>query len=265
MSVLARAEYILAARMGGSARCKSGPSIARLFATKAVSRMTDMDAQLRNVEQRIGAAAAGKPVDLIAVSKLQSAAAVRALAGLGQRAFGENYIQEALQKMRALSDLDIDWHLIGPLQSNKCREAAQYFDWVQSIDRAKLVPLLARERPAHLAPLNVLIQVNISDEASKSGCAPDDINALAELISASSSLRLRGLMAIPAPLSDIDAHRDSFARMRILFDALRDRCRDVDTLSMGMSDDYALAISQGATMVRIGSALFGARSAPPSH
>ena len=198
-------------------------------------------------------------VALLAVSKTQPAAAVRALADLGQRAFGENYVQEALAKQRQLADLALEWHLIGPLQSNKCRDVAQHFDWLQSLDRARLIAPLAQHRPANRAPLNVLIQVNIDDEASKSGCAPDQIAALAAEIAAAPQLRLRGLMAIPAPAPDRAQRRDAFQRMCTLFDRLRTAHAGIDTLSMGMSDDFELAIAEGATMVRVGTALFGPR------
>jgi pyridoxal phosphate enzyme (YggS family) len=206
------------------------------------------------------ASASASDVRLLAVSKTQPASAMRALHAAGQRAFGENYVQEALAKQVELADIELEWHLIGPLHSNKCREVALHFDWLQTLDRAKLVDLLARHRPAGRAPLNVLVQVNIDDEASKSGCAPDQIDALAAAVAAQPSLRLRGLMAIPAPAPDPAVRRAAFARMRKLFDALRAKHRDIDTLSMGMSDDLALAIAEGATMVRIGTALFGARA-----
>ena len=205
------------------------------------------------------ARAAAHPVHLLAVSKTRPAADIRALAALGQRAFGENYVQEALAKQRELADLDLEWHLIGPLQSNKCREAAAHFDWLESLDREKLVALLDRHRPADRAPLNVLIQVNIDDEAGKSGCAPESVSALAAAVAAAPRLQLRGLMAIPAPHADPARRRDAFRRMRALFDTLRTGHPDIDTLSMGMSDDFGLAIAEGATEVRIGSALFGPR------
>jgi len=196
---------------------------------------------------------------LLAVSKTQPAAAVRALAALGQRAFGENYVQEALAKRRELADLELEWHLIGPLQSNKCREVALHFDWLQSLDRVKLVAPLSRFRPAGRAPLNVLIQVNVDDEASKSGCAPDEVDALADAVAAAPGLALRGLMAIPAPVPERERRRDAFRRMRLSFEALRARHPGADTLSMGMSDDFDLAVAEGATMVRVGTALFGRR------
>ncbi|MCK7594369.1 YggS family pyridoxal phosphate-dependent enzyme [Pseudomarimonas salicorniae] len=211
------------------------------------------------IRERISQAADGRQVDLLAVSKTRSDIEVRALAeSSGQRAFGENYVQEAMAKREALADLGPVWHLIGHLQSNKCREAAETFDWIDSIDRAKLIAPLARFRPADRAPLNLLIQVNIDDEDSKSGCRPDQIEALAAAIAAESRLKLRGLMAIPAP-GDPASLRRAFAAMRQLFERLRATHRDADTLSMGMSDDFELAIAEGATQVRIGTALFGPR------
>ncbi len=214
----------------------------------------DIVGRIRAAGERANHAAA-----LLAVSKTKPAAAIRALAGQGQRAFGENYVQEALVKQRELGDLALEWHMIGPLQSNKAREVAGHFDWLQSLDREKLVAPLDRHRPASRTPLNVLIQVNIDDEASKSGCASGDIPTLAAAIAAAPRLRLRGLMAIPQPSDDRDVRRRAFRQMRALFDALRETHPSADTLSMGMSDDFELAIEEGATMVRIGTALFGAR------
>jgi len=209
------------------------------------------------------AAAAGRPPPrLLAVSKTQPAEAVAALAAQGQTAFGENYVQEALAKMQELQPLGLEWHLIGHLQSNKAEPVATHFDWVQSVDRPKLVAALARYRPAERGALNVLIQVNIDDESSKHGCAPGDVDALAASIAAEPNLRLRGLMAIPAPWPDAERRRDAFVRMRTLFEALAAGHPQVDTLSMGMSSDYAEAIAEGATLVRIGTALFGARPRP---
>jgi pyridoxal phosphate enzyme (YggS family) len=222
-----------------------------------------MDATLASkfsaIRSRIAAAAGQAPVYLIAVSKLQPASAVRDLHALGQVAFGENYVQEALAKMAELSDRAIEWHLIGPLQSNKCREVAEHFDWLQTLDRAKLVPLLARHRPPGRESLNVLIQVNIDDEDSKSGVAPDQVAALATAVSAEPRLRLRGLMSIPTPWPAPDQRRASFRRLRELFEQLKIGYPQIDTLSMGMSEDFELALHEGATMVRVGSALFGAR------
>ena len=221
---------------------------------------------LARVVQRMDNAArtAGRPSPrLLAVSKLQPADAVAALAAAGQRAFGENYVQEAQAKQAALGSraTGFEWHLIGHLQSNKAALAATLFDWVQTVDRGKLVSLLAAARPDDRAPLNVLIQVNIDDEASKHGCRPDQVDALADVIRAEPRLALRGLMAIPAPLPDLDRRRAAFARMKGLFDALAARHPTVDTLSMGMCDDLELAVAEGATLVRVGTALFGERPA----
>ncbi|WP_237049628.1 YggS family pyridoxal phosphate-dependent enzyme [Solilutibacter oculi] len=198
---------------------------------------------------------------LLAVSKMRTSAEIRALHDAGQTAFGENYVQEALGKMRELDGIGIEWHLIGHLQSNKAREVAEHFDWVQSVDSPKLVEALARHRPASMPPLNLLVQVNVDDEASKHGCTPDEAAALCAAIAAQPGLALRGLMAIPAPATDEARARAAFHAMRVLFDRLRGDFPQMDTLSMGMSDDAALAIAEGSTMVRIGTALFGAR--PP--
>ncbi|MDE2406942.1 MAG: YggS family pyridoxal phosphate-dependent enzyme [Xanthomonadaceae bacterium] len=196
---------------------------------------------------------------LLAVSKTRGVEAIAAMAAAGQRAFGENYVQEALPKIAALRALGLEWHLIGHLQSNKADAAARAFDWVQTVDRDKLVTALARHRPAELSPLNVLIQVNIDDEASKHGCRPAAVTALADAIAAQPRLRLRGLMAIPAPDPDLQHRRAAFRAMAALFGALAAQHPGIDTLSMGMSEDFVIAIEEGATMVRIGSALFGAR------
>ncbi|HJU09016.1 MAG TPA: YggS family pyridoxal phosphate-dependent enzyme [Rhodanobacteraceae bacterium] len=214
---------------------------------------------LRALRARVRVAARGRNVTLVAASKSQPASAVRELAAAGQRQFGENYVQEALTKQRELSDLSLEWHMIGPLQSNKGADVARHFDWLQSLDREKLIPLLDRARPPELPPLNVLIEVNVDGESSKSGCAPDEVPALAEKIAQAPRLRLRGLMAIPMPSPDADARRAAFARLRQLFGSLRSAHPHVDTLSMGMSDDFEMAIEQGATMVRVGTALFGPR------
>lgn len=225
--------------------------------------MTSADAY-RAIRQRIDDAArrVGRDVRLLAVSKTQPAAAVAALAAAGQHEFGENYVQEALAKRRELADPALVWHLIGPLQSNKCREVAAEFDWLQSLDREKLIEPLNRHRSSGQAPLNVLIQVNIDAEASKSGCAPEAVAGLAARVAQAPRLLLRGLMAIPEPHPDVERRRVAFRRMRALFDALRAAHGRVDTLSLGMSDDFELAIEEGATLVRIGTALFGERKAP---
>jgi pyridoxal phosphate enzyme (YggS family) len=214
---------------------------------------------------RVAAGTAGPPPQLVAVSKTRTVDDIAQLHALGQRAFGENYVQEAVAKQAELAGDPrtdgLEWHLIGHLQSNKAAVAAQAFDWVQTVDRIKLVPLLAAARPADRPPLDVLIQVNIDDETSKHGCRPGDVAALADAIAAQPRLRLRGLMAIPAPLPDMDRRRDAFRRMKALFDAQAARFPAIDTLSMGMSEDFELAIAEGATMVRVGTALFGER--PP--
>ena len=200
-------------------------------------------------------------VTLVAVSKTFGAEAIEPVIAAGQRVFGENRVQEAKMKWPAITarHAGIELHMIGPLQSNKCRDVAEHFDWLQSLDREKLVAGLNRFRADDQPPLNVLIQVNIDDEASKSGCAPDRINALARTIDGASRLQLRGLMAIPEPGPDMDKRRRAFQRMRALFEALRAQWPSVDTLSMGMSDDFELAIEEGATMVRLGTAVFGKR------
>ena len=223
--------------------------------------MRSIHDNLQAVRQRIDAAAkaAGRDprdVTLLAVSKTQPAAAVGAALAAGQRAFGENYVQEALEKMDAIGrpDARLEWHLIGPLQSNKTRLAAERFDWVQSVEGEKIARRLSEQRPQALAPLNVLIQVNVSGEASKSGVAPQGVPALAGALQALPRLRLRGLMAIPEP----GAERARYAELRSLYEKLKDRF-GFDTLSVGMSDDLETAIAEGATMVRIGTAIFGAR------
>ena len=224
--------------------------------------------RLQDVLHRIdnAALAAGRPAPaLLAVSKLQPAQAVAALADAGQRAFGENYVQEAAGKRQALDpavDAGLEWHLIGHLQSNKAALAAEVFDWVQSVDRARVADALSRHRAPGRAPLNVLIQVNVEGEAGKAGCAPEDVPALAAHVAALPGLALRGLMAIPVPHEDPEARRPAFAAMKALFDRLAVAHPGMDTLSMGMSDDFPVAVAEGATLVRIGTALFGAR--PPA-
>jgi PLP dependent protein len=228
--------------------------------------MSDLAARLASVHQRIDAAAraAGRAPDtvaLLAVSKTFPAADVRAAHAAGQRAFGENYVQESIDKIDALADLRaaLEWHFIGPLQSNKTRPVAERFDWVHSVDRLKIAQRLAEQRPAHLPPLNVCVQVNISGEASKSGVAPAQLTEVAQAIAALPMLRLRGLMAIPEPVGDADAQRAPHRALRALFEQLRADGLALDTLSMGMSADLEAAIHEGATIVRVGTAIFGAR------
>lgn len=226
--------------------------------------MDTIGSNLQAVKARIAAAAAqaGRDVggiQLLAVSKTFDAAAVRSAYAAGQRAFGENYVQEALDKIAALTDLDLIWHFIGPIQSNKTRQIAEHFDWVHSIDRLKIAERLAAARPVDKAPLNVCLQVNIGDEVSKSGVPPAEALALARAVSALPRLHLCGLMAIPPATDDAAVQRGHFAQLRALRDELADAGIPLNTLSMGMSGDLDAAIAEGATMVRIGTAIFGAR------
>ncbi|MFH1817173.1 MAG: YggS family pyridoxal phosphate-dependent enzyme [Pseudomonadota bacterium] len=226
--------------------------------------MTSIAANLQAVRARIAAAcaAAGRPADsvqLLAVSKTWPAAGVREAAAAGQRAFGENYVQEAVDKAAELAALQLDWHFIGPLQSNKTRPVAEGFAWVHSVDRLKIAERLAAQRPPQLPPLHVCVQVNVSGEASKSGCAPDQAAALAHAVAALPGLRLRGLMAIPEPSDDSRLQRGRFALLRQLRDRLNAEGLELDTLSMGMSEDLEAAIMEGATIVRVGTAIFGKR------
>jgi pyridoxal phosphate enzyme (YggS family) len=223
--------------------------------------MSTIAANISTLESRIRTAALAAQRDpgaigLLAVSKTKPAAAIREAFAAGLRDFGENYLQEALGKQQELADLPLCWHFIGPIQSNKTRAIAEHFAWVHSVDRLKIAQRLSEQRPPGLEPLNICLQVNVSGEASKSGCAPQDLPALAEAVSALPRLRLRGLMAIPEPTDDTDAQLAAFARVRTLREHLN---LPLDTLSMGMSHDLEAAIAQGATWVRIGTALFGAR------
>jgi pyridoxal phosphate enzyme (YggS family) len=205
-------------------------------------------------------------VNLLAVTKTYPGVAVREAFAAGQRDFGENYVQEALAKIGELADLraDLRWHMIGPLQSNKSREVAEHFDWVHSVDRLKLAQRLSDQRPPALPPLQVCLQVNISGEASKSGVAPADTLALARAVAALPRLRLRGLMAIPEAAGDLAAQRAPHRALRELLEALNAEGLGLDTLSMGMSGDLEAAVAEGATWVRVGTAIFGSRAAKPS-
>ena len=223
--------------------------------------MSTIAENIAKVGERIRAAAqaSGRDLDhigLLAVSKTKPAAAVREAYAAGIRDFGENYLQEALEKQAELSELPLIWHFIGPIQSNKTKPIAEHFAWVHSVDRLKIAQRLSEQRPADLPLLNICLQVNVSAEDSKSGCAPAELAALAEAVSQLPNLRLRGLMAIPEPTDDVAAQRAAFARLRELRDGLP---LPLDTLSMGMSHDLDAAIAEGATWVRIGTALFGAR------
>ncbi|MDX9665744.1 YggS family pyridoxal phosphate-dependent enzyme [Pseudomonas sp. P5_152] len=220
--------------------------------------ISQVAARIRSAEQ--AAQRAANSVQLLAVSKTKPAAAVREAYAAGVRDFGENYLQEALGKQRELTDLPLCWHFIGPIQSNKTRDIAQNFAWVHSVDRLKIAQRLSEQRPAELPALNICIQVNVSGEASKSGCTPADLPALAAAIKALPRLTLRGLMAIPEPTDNRAEQDAAFAAVRELNTRLQDSLNlPLDTLSMGMSHDLESAIAQGATWVRIGTALFGAR------
>lgn len=238
--------------------------------------MTSVARQLQQTLTRLEEARtrAGRPpgaVALLAVSKTFPAEAVREAHAAGQRAFGENYVQEALDKIAALADLraSLQWHLIGPLQSNKTRPVAEAFDWVHTVDRLKIAQRLAEQRPAGLPPLQLCLQVNVSGEASKSGIAPDDVVALARAVAAlpAGRVRLRGLMSIPEPVDGLAAQREPHRRLHALLAAVNDALAPdghrLDTLSMGMSADLEAAVLEGATWVRAGTAVFGGRARPP--
>jgi pyridoxal phosphate enzyme (YggS family) len=226
--------------------------------------MTPISANLQAVNARIEAAAraAGRSpaaVELLAVSKTWPADSVRQAAAAGQRSFGENYVQEGVAKVVELAALGLEWHFIGPLQSNKTRLVAEHFDWVHSLERMKIAERLSEQRPAAMPPLNVCLQVNVSGEASKSGCAPAEAGALAKAIAVLPRLRLHGLMCIPEPVEDCEMQRRPFRQLRELYEQLRADGLLLDTLSMGMSHDIEAAIAEGATMVRVGTAIFGER------
>jgi pyridoxal phosphate enzyme (YggS family) len=231
--------------------------------------MSSIDQNLQEVKRRlatacVGAGRAADSVTLLAVSKTCPAVAVRAAFAAGQLAFGENYVQEALAKIEALTDLraQLQWHLIGPLQANKTRGVAAAFDWVHSVDRLKVAERLAAQRPGHLPPLQLTLQVNVSGETSKSGVTPADLPALAHAVAAlpAAQVRLRGLMAIPEPATGLAAQRVPLRRLHILLQQLQDQGLALDTLSMGMSADLEAAVFEGATLVRVGSAIFGPRT-----
>ena len=235
--------------------------------------MTTISARLQAVHARIDAAAlryarprdandANDSIALLAVSKTWPASAVREAFAAGQRLFGENYVQEGVDKVAELADLraqGLQWHFIGPLQSNKTRRIAETIDWVHTIDRLKVAERLSEQRPPALPPLQVCLQVNVSGESTKSGVAPSEVAALARAVAQLPRLQLRGLMAIPAPADDFAQQRESFAQLRQCRDQLNADGLQLDTLSMGMSDDLEAAIAEGATVVRVGSAIFGER------
>ncbi|WP_437748697.1 YggS family pyridoxal phosphate-dependent enzyme [Enterobacter mori] len=229
--------------------------------------MNDIAHNLAQVRDKISAAAtrcgrASEEITLLAVSKTKPASAIAEAIAAGHRAFGENYVQEGVDKIRSFQEQgnsDLQWHFIGPLQSNKSRLVAEHFDWCHTVDRLRIATRLNDQRPAEMSALNVLIQINISDENSKSGIALSELDALAEVVAALPRLTLRGLMAIPAPESSYERQFAVAQQMAVAFEALKARYATVDTLSLGMSDDMEAAITAGSTMVRIGTAIFGAR------
>ena len=230
--------------------------------------MTTIPGNLQHVRARIATACQGagrgvEEVTLLAVSKTFGPEAVREAFAAGQATFGENYIQEAVEKIALLKDLPLQWHCIGPIQSNKTRLVAEHFDWVHTVDRLKIAERLSAQRPADRPPLNVCIQVNIDGGANKSGVAPGDALALARAVAALPQLKLRGLMSIPEIAPDFEAARAVHASARALFDQLNADGLGLDTLSMGMSDNLEAAIAAGSTMVRIGTAIFGSRAPKP--
>jgi pyridoxal phosphate enzyme (YggS family) len=233
--------------------------------------MTTIDTQLHLLRGRLRQAchSAGRPADavaLLAVSKTFGADAVLEAVAAGQRAFGENYVQEGVDKvlaLRAAGVQGLEWHCIGPVQANKTRPVAEHFDWVQSVERLKIAQRLSDQRPVHLPPLQVCIQVNVDGGTTKSGVVPADLPALAHAVAALPRLRLRGLMCIPEPAPDFEAARAVFASARALWDGLNAQGLELDTLSMGMSDDLEAAVAAGSTLVRVGRAIFGSR--PPLH
>jgi len=227
--------------------------------------MTQFSLRLARVRERISKACQQfgrnpEEITLLAVSKQHPVVAVREAAACGQKCFGENFIQEAVEKIDATRDLGLEWHFIGHLQSNKTRQAATCFHWIQSLDRDRIARRLDAQRPHHAPPLNVCIQVSLEDEPGKGGAREDDVQSLAEVISTLPRLRLRGLMVIPPPSTEMDTQRAYFRRLRQIKDDLAVGGIVLDTLSMGMSDDLEAAVAEGSTMLRIGTALFGPRT-----
>lgn len=231
--------------------------------SKDFYRMTIKN-NLMDIHNRIDKASTTQSVQLLAVSKTFGVEAIAEAIDAGERRFGENYVQEGVEKIRyfneAMPHVGLEWHFIGPLQSNKTRLVAEHFDWVQSIDREKIARRLSEQRPSRLPALNVLIEVNIDEQASKSGVSVHEVRALADVILSLPNLRLRGLMAIPEPVADAEAKRRPLRAMKVLFEELKREGYPLDVLSMGMSSDMLEAIEEGATMVRVGSAIFGERN-----
>lgn len=219
---------------------------------------------LKKIHQRIDEVSHSQSVQLLAVSKTFGFDSIAQAIEAGERCFGENYVQEAVEKIRyfkeALPQVALEWHFIGPLQSNKTRLVAEHFDWVQSVDREKIARRLSEQRPSERGPLNVLIEVNIDQQDTKSGVSADELRALAQTIASLPNLRLRGLMAIPEPAQDSESKRKPLRAMKALFEELKSEGYPMDVLSMGMSSDMSEAIEEGATMVRVGSAIFGERN-----
>lgn len=228
--------------------------------------MTTIAERLQAIQRQIRAV---KRIDtnptLVAVSKTQPAASIREAFDAGQSVFGENYVQEGVAKILAVADLPLEWHFIGPIQSNKTKLIAEHFAWVHGVDRLNIAERLNHARAELLPPINICIQVNVSGEASKSGVSPEEVASLADAIAPLPRLKLRGLMAIPAPAKTETAQRVPFKILKALFDQLKSSHPDFDTLSMGMSEDFKIAIEEGATMVRIGSAIFGPRQSPNTN
>jgi pyridoxal phosphate enzyme (YggS family) len=227
-----------------------------------VIRVTENLALIRNLLATTATEADRDPdsISLLAVSKKQPLEKIVEAAAAGHRDFGENFVQEGLDKMQASSNADLTWHLIGHLQSNKTRVVAEYFDWVHTIDKLKTAKRLSQQRPAHLSPLNICLQVNIDDEPGKSGVSVNAVRALAVACAELPGIRLRGLMCLPAIREDFAAQREPFARLRRIQEEMQPEDLSLDTLSMGMSGDFRAAIFEGATIVRIGTALFGERT-----
>jgi pyridoxal phosphate enzyme (YggS family) len=220
-------------------------------------QLAQVHARITQAEQRFNRPAGS--VTLVAATKTCSVAAIRTAVACGQRAFGENYLQEALPKIRELESENLEWHFIGPIQSNKTRDIATHFDWVHSVDRLKVAQRLSQQRPPERGPLNVCLQVNISDEDSKSGVAPEELSDLAKEVAQIPRLSLRGLMTLPALSSDFEEQRQPFHALHQLWSKLRQIGLELDTLSIGMTDDLEAAIAEGATLVRVGTAIFGSR------
>jgi hypothetical protein len=227
--------------------------------------MTDIKKRLQSIhnvieQTKIDVQRSHEQVRLLAVSKTWPAETVRIAAMAGQTEFGENYLQEALNKIVALNDLRLTWHFIGPIQSNKTKDIANYFDWVQSVDRLKIAKRLNEQRPEDLTPLQICIQINIDDETSKAGIKPEDLFDFATEITALTKLKLRGLMFIPAKTDDAQQQAKTFQKANALFEQLKAQYPDIDTLSMGMTADMQAAIAEGSTMIRVGTGLFGQRN-----